>query len=215
MVDPAWILAAMTALEPESPYRETFARTAHAIAAESSRSPLPGQTEDRTAAIVLGVAWFESRFQVDAMGDCEKSTAFGTCAPGAKRPRSLGLMQIGVDNLRAYQVASEDAVSDPAVNVRVGLSMARQSFKICAARPLPDRLAWYAKGGNGCPRDTDGVLKSQHRVNKAIWIYAHFGPATPIASGATSTVPVDQTLAGLGPVLETRKVTDTPAFSRE
>ena len=191
MIDPAWLVAAMLFLEPSSPFVESFPRTASAIAVESERSPLPGMSPDRTASVLLSLAWFESRFQIDAAGDCERSTELGTCAKDAKHPRSFGLFQIGGDNLRAAHVTVESATSDPDIATRVALSMLRRSFQICRSRPLLERASWYAGGGTSCPTG-DASTKSVHRLAKAAWIYDRFRGA-PLPD---VVVPLDAALDG-------------------
>ncbi len=176
-IEAALVLAWMVSLEPSSPLRSSFERTAEAIARESNRSPLPGLDELRTAAVVTSLAWFESRFRVDAEGDClgapDRSgagQATGTCPKGS-RPRSLGLLQIGVSNLAGLRISRDEAL-DVDGNVRAGLAMARRSFRVCASRPLHERLAWYAAGGPACSTDPDAVAKSQHRIDRAVRLYA-------------------------------------------
>jgi hypothetical protein len=169
----ALVLSAMRTLEPSSPYDATFETTAYAVADESTRSPLFAGEEGaaRTAALVTSVAWFESRFQPDAAGDCDRTTREGTCAKGA-RPSSFCLLQINASNHRALGVTADELRTDAATCVRAGLRMMRQSFAACRALPLEERLDWYAGGGPTCAAPSeDARRKSRHRVAKAIWIY--------------------------------------------
>ena len=69
----SWILLLMIGLQPakNTPWADTFEHTAEVIATASVQSPLfegadgPG----RTAAFLVALSWFESRFDVHATGD--------------------------------------------------------------------------------------------------------------------------------------------------
>lgn len=181
----AWILSVMLALEPSSPWKETFDATADVFAESAFASPLftsrnaDGSrvvTDDdrrKTAALYLSVGWFEGRFQQDAQGDCPDKRPDGTCAKGS-RPRSFCMFQINETNLKGLGYTKEDILTDFSKCVEAGNRLLRGSFRVCAAQPLPDRLRWYAGGGGACPENADAAKKSQHRWNKAVWLYDHF-----------------------------------------
>lgn len=176
----ALVLSAMRTLEPSSPYDATFETTAYVVADESSRSPLFEGEEGavRTAALVTSVAWFESRFQPDAAGDCDRTTRSGTCAAGA-RPSSFCLLQINASNHRALAVTADEIRTDVAACVRAGLRMMHASLGICRRLPFEERLAHYAGGGPTCESPSeDARRKSRHRVAKAIWIYRQMSSST-------------------------------------
>ena len=68
----AWVLSLMLALEPHSPYAATFSATATAIAhVVASEQPLFDGADGRvrTAALLVSLGWFESRFDQHAVGD--------------------------------------------------------------------------------------------------------------------------------------------------
>lgn len=166
LVDPAWVLSLMTYLEPASPFRTTFEATANAVANAAERSPLPSLDARRTASVLVALAWFESRFQIDAKGDCSRVTKLGTCAEGGV-PTSFGLFQINVTNHDALAVTASGLLSSPETSADAALRMMCRSFHVCRARPLEERLAWYAGGGNGCP-EGGPTRKSRHRMALAV-----------------------------------------------
>ncbi len=182
IVDPSWVLALMMELEPKSPYRETFERSALAIARAAERSPLPGLNEERTVGILVSVAWFESRFQPNAEGDCDKSTEAGICAKGSK-PHSFCMLQISESNFKGWRTSREEVQSNIDQCVAIGLGIMRQSFQVCSRQPLEGRLRHYAGGGDGCSPSEDAGRKSANRIKKAVFLISHF-PAPRIAQDA-------------------------------
>ncbi len=139
----------MLALQPASPWRATYETTANAIAETVAREePLfAGDLgRERTAALLVALAWHESTFRPDAVGD---------------HGRSRGL----------FQVQGRGALSDPQDAVKAALGMLRASFDACRARPLKERAAWYASGS--CDR---GLRESRHRMQLAEWIFRKFPP---------------------------------------
>lgn len=204
-VDPAWVLALLTSLEPDSPWRETFPATAEAIAAEASQRPIPRQGAERTAALLVAVAWFESTLRPDAEGDCVAAgglavpSVSGRCPAGA-RARSLCLMQVNETNLAGLRATRADLLGDVSRCVSAGAALLRQSYAVCARRPPEERLAWYAGGGPSCPSSSDAVRKSRHRVALA----ARLSSVRPGERGPTRTpqdtpgplTPIDPALPG-------------------
>lgn len=174
-LDPAWVLSLMTLLEPSSPYRETFDRTALAIARGAERSPLPGQDAAKTAAVLVAVGWFESRFQPDAGGDCDRMTKDGICVKGSPA-HSFCLFQVNETNLKAYGTDRETLLTDVNECVHVGLRMMHDSFRICRSKPLEERLSWYAAGRNGCDPGPEATKKSRHRMGRAVWLWSMHAP---------------------------------------
>lgn len=120
-----FVLAAMTTLVPGRDHAELGSAIAQVV--ESER-PLFAKDADRrrTAALVVAVAFRESTFMVDAVGDDGKSF----CA--LQIHRSSG--------------GSKELLTDPEACVRKGLEMLRISFRICPKSPI----AWYASGPRGC-----------------------------------------------------------------
>lgn len=139
-----WILVLMTQLEPKTPWVDTYPKTAAAIAEAAKRDPLFAGDEGitRTAVTLVSLAWFESKFQPDAMGDKGKS-----CGAFQIQPSTSGL--------------SCDVLRDPDLAAPEAIRLMRQSFRICRARPLEERLAWYAGGSASCDR---GLRHSRHRM---------------------------------------------------
>lgn len=157
-----WILMLMLALVPHAPYESTFPATAAAIDRAAHEAPLYAGEDGpaRTAAELVAVAWFESRFDPRAVGD-----------HGA----SLGLFQVGKSNVQRLGVAMDD-LFDPYRAARAALTMMRASFAVCRVNPKEERLAHYAAGGNDCTR---GGRESRHRTalashllraHRVIWV---------------------------------------------
>lgn len=176
MIDPAWVLALMQKAEPtyeQSPWRDTFASTATAIARAAERHPLPlgDDSAERTAAMLVGVAFYESHFQPDAEGDRPK-LADGTRG----RARSVCAMQIHETNFAAMKVTRAELLGDIQRCIDTGLEMLHISFSVCRAKPLERRIAHYAGGGNGCPTNGEATSKSEHRVRKALELFKAVPP---------------------------------------
>lgn len=175
MVDPTFVLAMMLKAQPAAPWRASYERTAVAIARASSARPLFAGADgaERTAALVVSVAWFESRFQPDAEGDrpCLERDARGECSRRGE-PQSFCALQVGRSNLAWLGVTRERLLEDVDACVDVGLRMMHLSFRVCRAEPLEHRLAHYAAGGYRCPlSNEDASRKSGHRMAKAIWLF--------------------------------------------
>jgi hypothetical protein len=160
----AWILSLMIALQPTAPWSDTYAATARAIDQVVQEQPslftddLEGR--QKTAAVLVSIAWFESTFKPNAVG-------------GGGRFRGL------------YQVGGRGDQSDPVVASRIALTLVRESFRLCAARPAEERLAYYAAGGISCRSVTpDAVAKSRYRVLKAMWLVKHHPPGSSVVDDA-------------------------------
>jgi hypothetical protein len=144
----AWILSLMTLLQPEAPWADTYPATASAIDQavheQAALFPEP-DARAKTAALLVALAWAESTFKPTAVG------------------------RGGVRGL--YQIGAKGKLSDPLVASRVALDLLRESFRICAARPVNERLAVYAAGGTSCKDPGAGPLaKSRYRVMKGLWL---------------------------------------------
>ena len=140
----AWIVLLMVALQPDAPWIDSYTATSKAIAEQAEQDPIFTGAEgtERTAALLVSLAWFESRFDPDAMGDHGK--AFGLYqvqAGGDRGPRLLG-------DARA---ATESATWE-----------IRRSFQACRRQPFEERLAFYASGS--CSK---GIPHSKHRIELA------------------------------------------------
>lgn len=91
----------------------------------------------QTRALMVAVAWRESSFRLDVVGDQGRSMCAFQILNG---PRSL--------------LADVDACTTR------GLAMMRESFAACSTLPVAERLAGYARGS--CTRD-DGRAISRDR----------------------------------------------------
>jgi len=148
----AWVLALMVLLVPRAPWRASYETTAAGMAQGASEVPVfqGSWAVERTLALDVAVAFFESTFRVDAVGD-----------HGAAK--SL------------YQVHGAMPEDAHAATVEANRLML-QSFKACRALPLEERLAWYASGGaDGCSSEA-GRRASRHRVSLALRLYSRHAP---------------------------------------
>lgn len=178
MVDVSWVLALMIDAQPTAPWRATYESTAAAIARAANANPLPfaADREERTAALLVSTAWFESAFKQNAEGDfVPVRLADGTMG---KRPTSFCLVQIAESNFRSLHVTRDEVQTNIDRCVTAGLVMMHVSWSVCRGEPLERRLAHYAGGGYSCPvSNEDAKRKSGHRVAKALWLYRHRPPS--------------------------------------
>ncbi len=138
----AWILAAMVLLQPSAPWKDSYAKTAEGILEGAKREPVFDGSILRTVALDVSLSWFESRFNPQAVGDNGKS---------------WGL----------YQFQGHGKPEGVIEQTIIANRLIKESFRVCKAKPLEDRLGWYAAGGNGCER---GLKHSRHRIWKAQWL---------------------------------------------
>lgn len=148
-----WVLSMMTFLAPPEsvPWRDTYEATARGIVQGAQEVPVfdgPDGVE-RTIALDVALAFFESTFRFDAVGDHGQA-------------KSL------------YQVHGAPP-TDPREATTTANRIIRASFRACAAHPLDERLAWYASGGPTCTRE-GGVRASKHRVGLAMRLFKKFPP---------------------------------------
>lgn len=115
-----WILAAMLQLQPAAPWLATYHETARGIIEGAEAEPVFAGDVRRTIALDIAVAWFESRFQQDAVGD--HGAAHGL-----------------------YQVHAPLAATVKQQTIAANRMM-RESMRACRALPLEHRLALYASG---------------------------------------------------------------------
>lgn len=159
----AWVLAAMTQAQPpaKTPWADTYATTAEALATVAEEEPLFDGKDGarRTASWFVSVAWFESTFKPDAVGD---------------KGQSVCLFQIGVSNLKGLGVTKNELLTDVAACTRAARRMMKASIGVCSKRPLEDWLGQYAAGGDSCGGpEGQGLRESRHRVRKAIWLFSN------------------------------------------
>lgn len=164
----AWVLASMISAQPSAPWRESYETTAAVLAQVATDAPLFGGREGarRTASWFVSVAWFESRFDPRAQGDCRRKDPQGRCLSD---PQSLCLFQIGVSNLPSLKKSPSDLLESVETCTRVARQLMQISLGVCRGRALEEGLGHYASGGASC----GGLRESRHRVNKARWLFDH------------------------------------------
>lgn len=96
------------------------------------------QDRQKTAALVLAVAWREGSLGLRVLGDCTESKAGAPCRGAA---RSFCTLQV-----HASSGGSPALNDDPSLCIRTGLAMLRTSMRVCAAAPV----AFYAAGPGSC-----------------------------------------------------------------
>lgn len=139
-----FVLAAMTQLAPGRDHQVLGGAIARAV---DSNKPLFVNDDDRrrTAALLVAVAFRESTFKADAVGDHGKSF----CA--FQIHRSSG--------------GSPELLEDVDACARTGLTLLRTSLKVCSAHPI----AWYAAGPQGCDNQRAQKI-SRDRMALAAWL---------------------------------------------
>ena len=166
----AWILSLMIALQPQAPWRDSYEETARAIATVVEEEPAFFKGPDgrhRTAALLVSLAWAESRFDPKAVGD---------------HGRSMGLYQIFHANLPTKEgFAKADILGNPLNATRVAHRMIRESMNVCASRPVEDRLAWYASGDGSCHF---GAAASKFRYGTAMRVFRQHPPTAAMAQAS-------------------------------
>jgi hypothetical protein len=139
----AWVVGLMSALEPSAPYSNTFEKTAEAIARVAESEPLfpvEEKGEERTATLLVSIAWYESRLRQNA----KSSNGKWFC-----------LYQLG----RNYLPDAEKSLTDPEMCTRAAVKVLRQSIQVCKSRAPDERLAFYMSGH--CDR---GGVESRYRM---------------------------------------------------
>jgi Transglycosylase SLT domain len=178
-----WILSLMLGLQPRAPWLASYEDTAKAIATvvEAEVPLFTGERgREKTAALMVALAWAESRFNPGAVGD---------------HGLSVGLYQMSSANLpspEGYRRA--DLLGHPIASSEVALHMLRQSFAVCAARPLNERLAWYASGDSYCQR---GQSESRYRVGLAMRAFTKYPPPATYAAAPPAPVPTATATASM------------------
>lgn len=161
----AWVVGLMTALEPNAPWRPTFERTAEAIAKIAESEPLfEDRSEERTAALLVSVAWYESRLK-----------------PTAKSGNGRWYCLYQID--RRHLPNPQQALDEPEVCTRAAIKILRQSLERCATHPSPERLAQFVSGT--CEK---GLAESRYRMyltNKLL--KDHPAPTKSATAAAGST----------------------------
>lgn len=157
-VPAAWVLGLLTALEPASPWRSTYEKTAAAIARVSESEPLfaDDRGPERTAALLVALAWYESRFN-----------------PAAKSKNGRWYCLYQID--KAHLADPEKALVDQETCTRTAMTLLRQSLAQCKARAPDERLAAYTSG-----QCQAGGVESRYRMFLATKLLKeHPIPAAP------------------------------------
>jgi hypothetical protein len=150
-----WVLAVMFKMQPTNApgVLHSYAETSEAIAQASSEFPLfKGEDGPRkTAALLLAIAWYESRFNPTAIGD---------------HGQSVGLFQIQIATAKElHSDVTGNMLLSPRDAAPIALAVIRESYRVCGRAGWDEKLGWYAAGGNGC-KDA-GKQKSIHRMHMA------------------------------------------------
>jgi hypothetical protein len=118
-----FILAMLLSLAPKGEHQELAGAIAFVV---ETQAPLFKGDDDkrRTAAFVVAVAYRESSFVADAIGDHGRAR----CA------------------MQLWSAPSE-VLTDPILCVRIGVDRLRESFRACGPTNV---LGLYASGPNGC-----------------------------------------------------------------
>jgi hypothetical protein len=111
-----------------------------------------------------------------AEGDCADKTEAGTCKKGGK-PHSFCLLQVNESNFAYLRTNREELTTDVRACVRAAMILLKDSFRICKAAPLEERVAWFAGGGGRCAASDDARNKSRHRMALARWLFDKAPPA--------------------------------------
>ena len=136
-----WVVGLMVALEPSSPWRGTYEKTAEAIARVAESEPVfDDHGEERTAALLVAIAWYESRMK-----------------PSAKSKDGQFVCLYQVD--KRHLADPQKALDDPEVCTRAAIKIIRSSLQQCSKRALDDRLAQFMSGA--CDK---GVPDSRYRM---------------------------------------------------
>jgi hypothetical protein len=125
----------MASLVPPESVPWTYTDTADAIAEACEEAPAFGSPV-RCAAVMVAIAYHESRFRPDAIGD---------------RGQSIGPWQIS----RSWLRPGDDLRAQAAVAVR----LAERSRVMCGRAHLDESLSWYASGGRSCGRPASSRLR--------------------------------------------------------
>jgi hypothetical protein len=141
-VPATWVVSLLVALEPNAPWRATYEKTAEAIAKVAESDPLfTEKGEQRTAALLVAIAWYESRLK-----------------PNAKSSNGQWYCLYQVDK-RHLGGEPDKALNDAEVCTRAAVKIIKSSLAKCGKRPLEEQLAVFMSGS--CEK---GVAESRYRM---------------------------------------------------
>jgi hypothetical protein len=129
----AWIAFLLGSQASAAPWRATLPETAEAIATVAEARPLPGSDARQTAGVLTIMAFRESAFRPDAVGD-------GGAARGEFQIHASTIGHPVPEGIAAQTYEAADLLA--------------LSFRVCSKHPLPERLAQYMWG-----RDCEHRLK--------------------------------------------------------
>lgn len=140
-VPATWVMSLLVALEPSAPWRTTYEKTAEAIAKVAESEPVfEEKGEQRTAALLVAIAWYESRLK-----------------PNAKSANGQWLCLYQVD--RRHLPEPQKALEDPEVCSRAAVKIIKGSIAKCGKKPLEEQLAVFMSGS--CDK---GLAESRYRM---------------------------------------------------
>lgn len=141
----SWVVTLMVALEPSAPWRDTYEKTAAAIARASEADPLfdADGGEARTAALLVAIAWTESHLKPNAK---------------SRNGRWYCLYQID----KGHLADPKKTLDDPDLCTRTAMKLLHGSFERCKKHPLDDRLAGFVS--SSCDK---GLRESRYRMHLA------------------------------------------------
>lgn len=143
----------MLALQPVAPWRATYRDTAVAIDTQAHASPLYDDADGvaRTAALLVATAWFESRFDPQAVDDEGSTFCLGQVDP------------------RGLFATPQALLHDVPLCVGSMLRLMHESVRVCAlrGRAADERLGQYTGGGGACNR---GLRESRLRMRLAAYL---------------------------------------------
>jgi hypothetical protein len=160
----SWVVSLLAALEPSAPWSDTYEKTAEAIARVAESDPLyavEDQGEERTASILVALAWYESRLKPTAK---------------SKNGQWYCLYQVH----KSYLSEPEKALTDPEACTRAAMKILKRSFQTCTTRAPDERLAIFMSGV--CDR---GGVESKHRMYLAKKLLKEH-PVPPPSGGSTT-----------------------------
>ena len=160
----SWVVSLLAALEPGAPWSDTYEKTAEAIVRVAESDPLyavEDRGEERTASLLVALAWYESRLKPNAK---------------SKNGQWYCLYQIH----KSYLNEPDKALNDPEVCTRAAMKIPKRSVQTCTKRAPDERLAIFMSGV--CDR---GGAESRSRMYLAKKLLKEH-PVPPAAGGSTT-----------------------------
>lgn len=168
VAEPA-VMAMLYALESSSPHVPKYGEIAMSIVKAANEDPLfPGHVAgaEATACILTALAWKESRFHANVIGDNGHSFGLYQIQPPTSKTRGELLLL-------------------PVNASIIATGLIHQSFSECKNLPWTDRLSWYIASA-GC-KDPHPVIrqKSRERLILAQQLFARFFPQATMPDQAS------------------------------